>query len=149
MTALTILAGSVYGNAQHAADTVASALGEDGIDCTVLSDPQVSDVEEAEALLVITSTTGQGDIPPNLELVFAELREQFPLLNRKPFAVAALGDSSYGDTYCGAGVQWHELLTELQGKPVADVCKVDAMESLEPEKDVTAFVTSVKDELIS
>lgn len=149
MTALTILAGSVYGNAQYAADTVASALTDEGIPCTVHSDPQVSDIEEAEALLVITSTTGQGDIPPNLEMVFAQLRDQFPLLNRKPFAVAALGDSSYGDTFCGAGRQWHELLTELQGTPVADVFKVDAMESLEPEKDVTAFVMKVKDDLIS
>lgn len=149
MTALTILAGSVYGNAQHAADTVASALSDEGIHCTVYSDPQISDIEDAEALLVITSTTGQGDIPPNLEWVFAQLRDQFPLLNRKPFAVAALGDSSYGDTFCGAGLKWYELLTELQGRPVADVLKVDAMESLEPEKDVMAFVMNVKDELIS
>ncbi|MBT81020.1 MAG: flavodoxin [Alteromonadaceae bacterium] len=148
MTALTILAGSVYGNAQHAAETVAESLSAQGIECQVCSDPQVSDVTDAGALLVITSTTGQGDVPPNLEFVFSDLKDQFPLLDRKPFAVCALGDSSYGDTYCAAGRQWFELLSELQGKAVAEMLEVDAIECFEPEKPVLAFVESIKDELV-
>ena len=148
MTALTILVGSVYGNSQHAAETVAEKLAAEGIECEVTSDPQVSDVTDAGALLVITSTTGQGDIPPNLEFLFSDLKDQFPLLDRKPFAVIGLGDSSYGDTYCAGGKQWFELLTELQGKPVADMLEVDAIEHFEPEKPVVEFVESIKNDLI-
>ena len=148
MAALSIFAGTVYGNAQHVAEEVQSSLSEQGIECEVFMDPAVSDFTEAEAILVVTSTTGQGDIPPNLEFVFADLKDAFPLLNDKPFAVAALGDSSYGDTFCGGGRQFHELLLELQGAAVADMLEVDAIETLEPEKDVVDWVNGIKDKLV-
>ncbi|MEW9797646.1 flavodoxin [Alteromonas sp. CYL-A6] len=149
MTALTIFAGSVYGNAQNVAEEVEKALGEQGVEAEVLSEPDVSDFTDAKAILVITSTTGQGDVPPNLEWVFADLKSQFPMLTGKPFAVAALGDSSYGDSFCGAGRQFQELLTELQAEPVADMLEVDAIETLEPEEDVVNWVNSIKDKLVS
>lgn len=44
-----------------------------------------------------------------------------------------LGDSSYGDTFCAAGRQWFELLTELQGNPKADMLEIDAGETLQAE----------------
>ena len=147
MPELTIFAGSVYGNAQHVAEQVQEELEGQGVKCEVLSDPQVSDFTDATAILVVTSTTGQGDIPPNLEFVFADLKDAFPLLNQKPFAVAALGDSSY-DTFCGGGRQFHELLLELQGNAVADMLEVDAIETLEPEKDVLEWVNTIKDKLV-
>lgn len=148
MTSLTIFAGSVYGNAQHVAEEVERVLTDEGVDTEVLSDPDVSDFTDASAILVITSTTGQGDIPPNLEWVFSDLKSQFPLLTDKPFAVAALGDSSYGDTYCGGGRQFQALLTELQARPVADMLEVDAIETLEPEEDVVNWVKGIKDKLV-
>ena len=80
-------------------------------------------------------------------MLFLDLKEQFPLLNGKPFAVAGLGDSSYGDTYCAAGKQWFALLTELQGNPVAEMLEVDAMECFEPEKPVVEFVEAIKQSL--
>ncbi|MBT0585018.1 flavodoxin [Alteromonas oceanisediminis] len=149
MKKLSIFAGSVYGNAQHVAEEVQQALSDDGIDSSVHSDPSVDDFKEAEAVLVITSTTGQGDVPPNLEFFYAELRDQFPLMNGKPYAVAALGDSSYGDTYCGGGKQFAELLAELQGQPVADMLEIDAIETLEPETDVVAWVKGIKTKLLA
>jgi flavodoxin len=148
MAALNIVVGSVYGNAQHVAEEVEKSLSAEGVDCEVLMDAEVDDFVSGDALLVITSTTGQGDIPPNLELVYDELRDTFPLLNQKPFAVVGLGDSSYDQSFCGAGKKFFELLTELQGKPVADLLEVDAMETLEPEADVLAWLEGVKEPLI-
>lgn len=148
MATLKIIAGTVYGNAQHVAEQVEENLAEQGIDCELESDPSVSDFTDADAILVITSTTGQGDIPPNLEFVFSDLKDEFPMLTDKPFAVAALGDSGYGESFCGAGHQFYDLLKELQGKPVADLLKVDAMETLEPEKDVVEWVNSIKATLV-
>ena len=119
------------------------------MDCSLESDPSVADFTDADALLIITSTTGQGDVPPNLEFVFSDLKDESPMLTGKPFAVAALGDSSYGDSFCGAGKQFHALLTELQGNAVADMLEVDAIETLEPEKDVVEWVNTIKDKLLA
>lgn len=147
MTTLSIFTGSVYGNAQHVAEQVKENLQEQGFDAKLHSDPEVSDFSDADAILVVTSTTGQGDVPPNLEWAISDLRDEFPMLTDKPFAVAALGDSSYGETYCGAGRQIQELLIELQGKPVTEMLEVDAIETLEPEEDVVKWVNGIKEQL--
>lgn len=147
MTTLSIFTGSVYGNAQHAAEQVKDNLEEQGYDTKLHSDPEVSDFSDADAILVVTSTTGQGDVPPNLEWAISDLRDEFPMLTDKPFAVAALGDSSYGETYCGAGRQIQALLEELQGKPVTNMLEIDAIETLEPEEDVVKWVNGIKEQL--
>ena len=142
MRSVSIFAGSVYGNAQHVAEEVQTMLEAEGVNSEVFTDPSTDDFTDAESVLVITSTTGQGDIPPNLEFFHSELRDTFPLMNNKPFAVVALGDSSYGDSYCGGGKHFVELLTELQGKPVSGMYEVDAMETLSPEEVVVPWVKS-------
>ena len=149
MATLKIIAGTVYGNAQHVAEQVEENLAEQGVDCSLESDPSVADFTDADALLIITSTTGQGDVPPNLEFVFSDLKDESPVLTGKPFAVAALGDSSYGESFCGAGKQFQELLSELQGNAVANMLEADAIETLEPEKDVVDWVNTIKDKLLA
>lgn len=149
MSKLSIFVGSVYGNAQSVAEHVEGTLSAAGTECEVLMDPSVADFEQAESVLVVTSTTGQGDVPPNLEFFFDELKDSFPLMQGKPFAVAGLGDSSYGESYCAAGRKFFELLTELQGNPVADMLEVDAIESLEPEADVTKWLEEIKGRLLA
>lgn len=148
MPTLKIIAGTVYGNAQHVAEQVEEHLVSQGYDVELESDPSIDDFQDADALLVITSTTGQGDIPPNLEFAFSDLKDDEPSLNNTPFAVAALGDSSYGESFCGAGKQFQALLSDLNGNPVADMLEVDAMETLEPEKDVIAWIDGIKSQLI-
>jgi flavodoxin len=145
MSNIGIFVGSVYGNAQNVAEDVQSMLTAKGLDSKLYKDPSVADFQAASSVIVISSTTGQGDIPPNLEFFIEDLRQQFPLMANKPFAVAGLGDSSYGETYCGAGRQIFELLSELQGKPVADLLEVDACETLEPEVEVVKWL----EELVS
>ncbi len=148
MSSISIFAGSVYGNAQQVAEEVHDMLNAEGIDSEVFSDPDISDFTDAESVLVITSTTGQGDVPPNLELLYSDLRDSFPLMNGKKFAVVGLGDSSYVDTFCGGGRHFFDLLTELQGKPVADMLEVDAIETLSPEEVAVPWVKSVASSLI-
>ncbi len=143
MRSVSIFAGSVYGNAQHVAEEVNDMLSAQGIESEVYTDPETDDFVNAESVLIITSTTGQGDVPPNLELFFSDLQDSFPLMDGKPFAVAALGDSSYGDSYCGGGRQFFDLLTELQGKPVAEMFEVDAIETLAAEEEVVPWVKSI------
>ncbi|MGJ8682824.1 flavodoxin domain-containing protein [Paraglaciecola sp.] len=140
MSKISIFVGSVYGNAQHVAEDVSSMLDTKGVDSKIFMDPSVEDFKQADSVLVVSSSTGQGDIPPNLEFFIQDLRDAQPSMAQKPFAVAALGDSAYGDSFCGAGVQIFELLSELQGKPIAELLEVDACETLEPEVEVVAWV---------
>ena len=147
MSKIGIFVGSVYGNAQHVAEEVHTVLSKHGLLSEVFIDPTLDDFKNASSMLFISSTTGQGDIPPNLEFFIQDLRDQFPLLEQKPFAVVGLGDSSYGETYCGAGRQIFELLTELQGKPITALLEVDACETLEPEVEVVAWLENVLPDL--
>ena len=147
MRSVSIFVGSVYGNAQHVAEEAKKMFESKGVECEIFSDPETSDFSDAESVVVITSSTGQGDVPPNLELFHSDLRDEFPLMNGKPFAVAALGDSSYGDSYCGAGRQFQELLEELQGKPVASMLEVDAIETLAAEEEIVPWLEGFVDAL--
>lgn len=147
MSKIGIFVGSVYGNAQHVAEDVNTMFSAQGLNSEVFTDPSLNDVKQVTSLLFISSTTGQGDIPPNLEFFIEDLREQFSLLEQKPFAVAGLGDSSYGETYCGAGRQIFDLLTELQGKPITELLEIDACETLEPEVEVVAWAEKLISEL--
>ncbi|MET1218872.1 MAG: flavodoxin domain-containing protein [Glaciecola sp.] len=140
MAKIGIIVGSVYGNAQNVADHADIYLSEQGHDVTVETDPDLGFLDEHDIQFVITSTTGMGDVPPNLELFFADAKDTMPMQTGKKFAVAALGDSSYCESYCGAGKQFFELFTELQAQPLLPLLEVDAMETFEPEKDVLLWL---------
>lgn len=67
MTAIRILVGSVYGGALLTAREIKKDLEAVGHQVTVLENPSVSDMTgNTDALLVCTSTTGQGEVPANL-----------------------------------------------------------------------------------
>ncbi len=140
MVDVGIFVGSVYGNAQHVAEQVEEMLAGKGKSVELFTDPTIENFTQTKSVLFISSTTGQGDIPPNLEIFVMDLREQMPLMAQKPFAVAGLGDSSYGDSFCGAGKQIFDVMLELQGQPVDDLKIVDAMETLEPENEVVPWI---------
>jgi flavodoxin len=145
MAHIGIVVGSVYGNAQNVAEHAQGCLEEFGHDVTLSTDPELEILTESDALLVITSTTGMGDVPPNLELFYADAQADMPMLDGKKYAVVALGDSSYCESYCGAGKQFVELFESLQGKQVAPLLEVDAMETFEPEVDVVEWLKTVQD----
>lgn len=143
MSKISIFVGSVYGNAQSVADQLHDAISAKGMDSEVFTDASVDDFAQAEAILIVTSTTGQGDVPPNLEFTYDELKGSAAVLAGKGFAVAALGDSSYGESYCGAGRKFFQLLQELKANPIAEMLEVDAIETLEPEADVIRWFESI------
>lgn len=135
MAAIRILVGSVYGGALMTARALKPALEEEGHQVTVLENPSLTDVTENEdALLVCTSTTGQGEVPAGLLPFYVDLRETLPQQPGRPFGVIVLGDSSYGDTFCGAGDLMEEALLETAAAKVGDTLKIDAMETTDPEE---------------
>ncbi|MFL1468088.1 flavodoxin [Marinobacter sp. HN1S83] len=136
MAAIRILVGSVYGGALLTARAIRKGLESEGHSVTVLENPALDDItSNDDALLVCTSTTGQGEVPPNLLPFYLSLREQLPQQPGRPFGVIVLGDSSYGDTFCGAGDLLEEALYETAARKVGETLRIDALETTEPEME--------------
>jgi MioC protein len=132
MARVAIIMGSVFGAAQNLANLAQEALHGRGHTTVYNPSALVSDIHDVDACLVITSTTGQGDLPQNIEGFYFSARDTMPLQKQKPFGVIALGDSSY-QTFCGAGEKMEELFYELQGQAPVPMLRIDACETLEPE----------------
>ena len=88
MAAIRILTGSVYGGALLTARRIKQELEPEGHTVTVLENPTLADISDNhDALLVCTSTTGQGEVPANLLPFYLDLREQLPQQSGRPFGV--------------------------------------------------------------
>lgn len=137
MAKIYLAVGSVTKTAASVADKVAGYLTDQGHQAVTDSAASVDRLNSGDwdAILIITSTTGQGDIPSNLVPFYVELEAQFPLQNQRPFGVISLGDSSYERTFCNAGVLFEERFYELQGHAPVPRITLDASETRTPEVD--------------
>jgi flavodoxin len=115
------------GLAEVCAEEVASALAGRGHTAPVhLMDASVSAmVDELDVVVVVSSTYGHGDIPDNGQTFYQALQEHEGL-NDKAFAVFALGDRTYSDTYCQAGEKWDALLDEKGATRLLPLARHDA-----------------------
>lgn len=141
MASIQILVGSVYGGAVMTARAIQQALEPEGHRIEVHENPTLDIlVASQDPILVCTSTTGHGEIPPNLLPFYLALREQLPQQPGRPFGVIVLGDSSYGDTFCGAGELMEEAFYEISARKVGDTLRIDALETTEPELEAVPWV---------
>ncbi|MCO7189655.1 MULTISPECIES: flavodoxin domain-containing protein [unclassified Pseudoalteromonas] len=140
MASITLFVGSVFGNAENLAVEVKNDIEQLGHTATIAEVPTLQQVQSAENLLFISSTTGQGDIPDNLLPLILQMQSQFPMLTGKTVGVIALGDSSYGDTFCGAGRQIDVLIQELNATVAEPRLDVDACEHFEPYEAVSPWL---------
>jgi MioC protein len=102
-----------------------------------------------EAFLVVTATTGMGELPDNLQPLYYAIRDQLPAWHGLPGAVLALGDSSYADTFCGGGEQVRELYAELGVREVLPMLRLDASESVDPVSDAGPWLAGLIEQLRS
>ncbi|MBM7060101.1 flavodoxin [Pseudomonas sp. UL073] len=139
---VVILSGSVYGTAEEVARHADRLLKAAGLDAW--HNPRAS-LEEIlafapQAFLAVTSTTGMGELPDSLQPLYFAIRDRCPAWNGLPGAVIGLGDSSYGDTYCGGGELVRELFAELGIREVQDMLRLDASETVTPETDAEPWL---------
>ena len=112
---VAILSGSVYGTAEEVARHAERLLKEAGFEAWHAPRMSLDELKAfgPDAFLTVTATTGMGELPDNLQPLYFAIRDQLPAWFGKPAGVIALGDSSYGDTFCGGGELVRELYAEL------------------------------------
>ena len=121
MTKLNLLWASEMGTAMEVADNIALMAKEKLIDVNQaeLNDVSMDDLVIMKKVLVVTSTTGEGDLPMMGEDFWTELSEAEINLSNIEYSVCALGDSSHFD-FCGAGRKVDEKFQELGAKKILD-----------------------------
>jgi len=99
--------------------------------------------------LIVTSTTGSGELPEGLLPIYQDLDSQAAKLINKPFAVIALGDSSYGDSFCAAGKMMDEKLADLGGQRLLPLLTLDALQYFQAgdgaEEWIAAWATKLNE----
>jgi len=143
---VVIISGSVYGTAEEVARHAESLLKAAGLEAWHANRASLPDLQAfgPQAVLEVTSTTGMGELPDNLMPLYSAIRDTLPAAWRGlPGAVIALGDSSYGDTYCGGGEQMRELFAELGVHEVVPMLRLDASESVTPETDAEPWLAEL------
>ena len=128
MKKVNLVFGTVYGSAQSVAETLASELEGFGYSAKLWQPNELKGFVplENELLLLVSSTTGQGDLPDDIMPWFDAIKTQSPYLPALNYSVVALGDSSY-ETFCGAGKQLDALFSELGAKATLPILELDAM----------------------
>lgn len=135
METIGIFVGTVHGNAQFIAEEAVEILTAQGHQLSLYDTPTWQQWHSSQLTLhlIITSTTGQGDLPDNIRPLFFEMESKGGYQPTVRYAIIALGDSSYPD-FCQAGKTFDELLQSQQAKRLREVLFIDACEVAEPEQ---------------
>lgn len=139
---VTILFGSESGNSQRLAQQLARRLADLGASHRVIDmmDCRKADLEQAQRVVAIVSTHGDGDPPETAHGLFELLAgSRAPALAGKQFAVLALGDSSY-EHFCAAGRKLDARLEQLGARRLLSRvdCDVDFEAAAEAWLDAIA-----------
>ncbi len=136
---ILIIVGTESGNAQMVGETLEDDLTGQGHDVDVVEedtgDLEAMDLHGRDALLVVTSTHGLGELPDNI-IPFAEaLTQHAPSLSHLKYGVIALGDQTYGETFCKAGKDMDALLAAGGAHKRGERLEIDACTQPLPDED--------------
>ncbi|SFW98455.1 flavodoxin domain-containing protein [Marinospirillum alkaliphilum] len=128
MADILVLVGSVYGGAEEVAEQAVQVAESRGFKVRMTTSPVLQDLDGRSALLVVTSTTGSGELPDAIQPLYAALQNNPASLSGRPLGIIALGDSSYGETFCAAGQLFEELMSGLGAVCLQEMLRIDALE---------------------
>ncbi len=124
---LTILYGSHSGNSEKTANMARHEAERMGISCKVknMEDYNARFLKDEQQILLVVSTHGEGEPPLAAQELYDKLAgNKGPDLSDIPFAVIALGDSSY-QKFCQTGYDFHAFLKNLGADPLRNVAALD------------------------
>jgi len=141
---ITLLVGTVHGNARQIAQTLALAAPDYGVSAQVLEmqDQTIAVLDTPGFFVLCCSTTGSGDVPDNAQGLYQSMDAQARYLGHVRYGLVALGDSSYGDTFYGGAKAFQNRLQDLGAQLVGEVCVLDALAADEPDAVALAWFAS-------
>jgi MioC protein len=139
---VVVFYGSQSGNAALVSEAVAERLIEAGLSARVLPEtgPTDDDLRSVDVVLVCTSSHGNGELPDNLAPVHRRLMTDRPDLSHLAFAVICIGDTTYRDTYCGAGATMDQDLEVLGARRLMPRLEIDVSEHTFAEEPALAWI---------
>ena len=132
---LNILYASQTGTAEELAQNIHKMAQSNNLESDIfeLDDISIEKLQNFKKVMIVTSTTGDGEVPDNGQFFWEELSKQTNLnLSNLQYGVLALGDSSHYD-FCNAGKIIDERLNHLGANKVIDrqECDYDTEGSME------------------
>ena len=123
------------GTAEELAFDIEKQCKEKSVDCQVfeLDDISIEKLQSIDKLMIVTSTTGDGEVPDNGITFWEDLSALNELnVSNLKYGVLALGDSSHYD-FCNAGKIIDEKLKALGANRIIDrqECDFDTEGSME------------------
>ena len=123
---INILWASMFGNAEDVANNfedIAKKRNHE-VNMIELNDVTADKLQEMKLAVIVTSTTGQGDLPHNGEDFWDWLEHSETKFENLAYSVCALGDSSHHD-FCGAGNKVNNKLNELGATRLKNIIECD------------------------
>jgi len=137
---MIVLYGSQHGNSMNVAQEIYHILDNKYNKLLSLNDSLdlfKDDISSlSDDILIVISTTGNGDIPSNAEKWWRFIKNRKldkNYLEKINFYLLALGDSNY-DQFCGAGKKVYKRMKELNAVPLHDIITIDDVDSDYEEK---------------
>lgn len=126
-TRIGIFVATMTGLADMCGEEIEIALSGAGNECTrqLMDGLDASALAEFSLIVIVSSTYGHGEIPDNGQALFASV-EAGADLSGKDFAVFALGDRTYADTFCAAGDRWDAALSACGAHRIVNIERHDA-----------------------
>lgn len=137
---IEIIVGSVLGASEYVAEECQSFLQQQNIESNLHLQPDISEIDLSNNLLIISSTHGAGDLPDNIQ-EFIDACSELNEIDTKALIIG-LGDTSY-DTYCQAADTIEKVLTERGVKLLAPSYKIDVLNHPIPEETALEWFKTV------
>ncbi|RUO26996.1 flavodoxin [Aliidiomarina minuta] len=144
-----ILVGTTSGNTEFLAQEISDHLQQQGFA------PEFHDLPEYQAIaqqdctwILCIATHGAGEYADSIAQFMQDIEQHKPDLSRLKIAIVAVGDSSY-DTYCKAGQDAEQLLTQLGAEQIIPRLEIDMMIELDPEGKAMQWLKNWQDRLTS